>query len=42
MTKSFYGWMQEQAALLRVGQLHELVITNLLEDIEALGRSEKT
>jgi hypothetical protein len=39
--KDFYGWTQEQAALLKAGRLHELDIINLLEEIETMGRSEK-
>ncbi|TWH71291.1 uncharacterized protein DUF29 [Azomonas agilis] len=35
----FYGWTQEQADLLRSGRLTELDIQNLLEEIEAMGRS---
>lgn len=37
----FYGWTQEQSALLRAGRLHELDIKNLIEEIAAMGRSEK-
>jgi hypothetical protein len=39
--QDFYGWTQEQAALLRAGCLHELDIANLIEEVEAMGRSEK-
>jgi hypothetical protein len=39
--KDFYTWTQEQAALLREGALHDLDVTNLAEEIESLGRSEK-
>lgn len=39
--KDFYGWTQEQAALLKAGRLHELDVINLLEEIETMGRSEK-
>jgi hypothetical protein len=39
--KDFYGWTQEQAALLKAGRLTELDIVNLLEEIETMGRSEK-
>lgn len=35
----FYGWTQEQARLLRSGQLAELDTQNLLEEIEAMGTS---
>lgn len=37
----FYGWTQEQADLLRSGNLSELDTQNLLEEIEAMGRSER-
>lgn len=39
--KDFYGWTQEQAALLRAGRLTDLDINNLIEEIETMGRSEK-
>ena len=39
--QDFYGWTQEQAALLKAGQLNALDITNLIEEIETMGRSEK-
>lgn len=39
--KDFYGWTQEQAALLKTGRLNELDIVNLLEEVETMGRSEK-
>ncbi|MFZ2406287.1 MAG: DUF29 domain-containing protein [Methylobacter sp.] len=39
--KDFYGWTQEQAALLRSGRLTELDIENLIEEVETMGRSEK-
>lgn len=39
--QDFYGWTQEQAALLKCGQLTALDITNLVEEIETMGRSEK-
>ncbi|EPT1451923.1 DUF29 domain-containing protein [Escherichia coli] len=37
----FYGWTQEQAELLRSGQLDALDLANLVEEVEAMGRSEK-
>ncbi|KTL62939.1 MULTISPECIES: DUF29 domain-containing protein [Photorhabdus] len=37
----FYGWIQEQAGLLRSGDLSQLDTENLLEEIEAMGRSER-
>jgi len=39
--QDFYGWTQEQAALLKTGRLDELDISNLIEEIETMGRSEK-
>lgn len=37
----FYGWTQQQAALLKAGRLNDLDIVNLIEEIETMGRSEK-
>ena len=37
----FYGWTQEQALLLRAGQLAELDVEHLIEEIESMGRSER-
>lgn len=37
----FYTWTQEQAALLRAGRLAELDTTNLIEEIEDMGRGER-
>jgi hypothetical protein len=37
----FYGWANEQAALLRSGRLSEADIANIAEEIESLGKSEK-
>ena len=37
----FYGWANEQAALLREGRLAEADIANIAEEIESMGRSEK-
>jgi len=39
--KDFYSWTCEQAELLRAGQFNELDISNLVEEIETMGRSEK-
>lgn len=39
--QDFYGWTQEQAALLRAGRLADLDIENLIEEVETMGRSEK-
>src|ERR1700691_5139612 len=37
----FYGWANEQAALLRAGQLSAADIENIAEEIESMGRGEK-
>ena len=37
----FYAWANEQAALLRAGNLSAADIANIAEEIETLGRSEK-
>jgi hypothetical protein len=37
----FYGWANEQAALLREGRLAEADIAHIAEEIESMGRSEK-
>lgn len=39
--KDFYAWTQEQAHLLRTGQLDKLDWQNLAEEIADMGRSEK-
>jgi hypothetical protein len=37
----FYAWANEQAALLRAGQLGAADIENIAEELESMGRSEK-
>jgi len=37
----FYGWTQEQARLIRSGTISALDMENILEEIEAMGRSER-
>jgi hypothetical protein len=37
----FYTWTQQQAALLKSGQLSEIDIENIIEEIETMGRSER-
>ena len=37
----FYAWANEQAALLRAGQLSAADIEHIAEEIESMGRSEK-
>jgi hypothetical protein len=37
----FYAWTQEQANLLKTGQLQQIDWQNIAEEIEDMGRSEK-
>lgn len=37
----FYAWTQEQANLLKSGRFGEVDISNLVEEVETLGRSER-
>lgn len=37
----FYAWTQEQAALLRNQQWHQLDLVNLVEEIESLGKQQR-
>lgn len=37
----FYAWTLEQAKLLKQGQLNQLDVLNLIEEIESLGKREK-
>lgn len=39
--QDFYAWLQEQAALLKAGRLHELDVEHLVEEIESMGASER-
>ena len=39
--RDFYAWANEQAGLLRAGNLSRADIANIAEEIEFLGRSEK-
>jgi len=39
--RDFYAWANEQAGLLRCGNLSGADIANIAEEIETLGRSEK-
>jgi hypothetical protein len=39
--KDFYGWVQDQAAALRSGRLSDLDIAHLIDEVEAMGRSER-
>jgi len=38
----FYRWIQHQVETLRAGKFSELDLDNLIEEMEAVGRSEKT
>jgi Domain of unknown function DUF29 len=40
--EDFYVWTEEQAALLRERRFEALDLANLIEEVEALGRSEKS
>jgi len=40
-SQDFYQWTQEQSGYLKTGHLSNLDIENLIEEIEAMGRSEK-
>ena len=37
----YYGWTLEQAELLKAGDLQHIDLENIIEEIEAMGRSEK-
>ena len=39
--RDFYAWANEQAALLRAGNLSAADIENIAEEIESMGRSER-
>jgi hypothetical protein len=40
--KDFYKWTQVQASLLKKNKFDKVDIENVIEEIEALGRSDKT
>lgn len=40
--QDFYGWANEQAGLLRAGNLSALDIDNLAEEIDSMGKSVKS
>jgi Domain of unknown function DUF29 len=40
--RDFYLRIEQQTSLLRAGRLEEMDVDNLLEELESLGRSEKT
>lgn len=37
----FFGWTQQQAELLKSGRLSDLDTAHLIEEVEAMGRSER-
>ncbi len=39
--QDFYGWTQDQVEALRSGRLSDLDIDHLIEEVEAMGRSER-
>jgi predicted DNA-binding ribbon-helix-helix protein len=38
----FYAWTQQQAALLQAEELEQLDLPNLIEEIESMGKSQRT
>ncbi|MCX6043527.1 MAG: DUF29 domain-containing protein [Chloroflexi bacterium] len=40
--QDFYAWTKQQAALLQSEELEKLDLPNLVEEIEAMGRSEES
>ncbi|HUB15892.1 MAG TPA: DUF29 domain-containing protein [Acetobacteraceae bacterium] len=40
--QDFYAWANEQAALLRAGRFGEIDVENVAEEIESMGRSQKS
>ena len=39
--RDFYGWANEQAALLRAGRFGEVDVTNGAKELESMGRGER-
>ena len=39
--RDFYAWVNEQAALLRAGEVSRADVENIAEELERLGRTEK-
>ena len=39
--RDFYAWANEQAALLRAGEVSRADVENIAEELERLGRTEK-
>lgn len=40
--KDFYGWAMENASLLKQGRFNEVDVENIVEEMESMGRSEKS
>ena len=40
--QDFYAWTQEQAALLKAGKLTEIDVANVAEELEDMGKSQKS
>ncbi len=40
--RDYYAWANEQASLLRAGKLTEADVANIIEEIESMGRSERS
>lgn len=39
--EDFYTWIQDQVALLRTGRLEDLDVTNLIEELESMGKNDQ-
>lgn len=39
--KDFFAWTEEQASLLRAGEVAEIDAANLAEEIESVGKSDR-
>jgi hypothetical protein len=39
--QDFYAWTQQQVELLRSGQVNDLDVENLIEELDSLGRQER-
>jgi hypothetical protein len=39
--QDFYQWTQEQAEIMKAGALSQLDISNLIEEVESMGKSQK-
>ncbi len=37
----YYGWLQENARLIREKRFSELDVDNIIEELESMGKSEK-